>query len=276
MAHDLNGNGVDVLVPQLGLRDANLLRPYSLRRPATWLLPGARNLTGRISHLRQGHPVALLSEENLLGPPGNVIRGNFYKNSLLLKILGDLARRTPTTLYLSVRSPATFLPSIYAESLRHEAAPAGGFDNVIRWVSRRAPRWSGLVSDLKAAAPSARLVIWRYEDFRNNDAAILSELCGIKVALPAEPADTLRTQSGSANAVRLAERLGPEMEADERRRRVHEIYTDPGSAGPPFRPFPPDLIKSLELSYELDLHEIRRISPGSLMEFGGPRATYAA
>lgn len=64
---------------------------------------------------------------------------------------------------LAIRNPATFLPSCWSESLHHGAVePFGAF---IKGIAPERLRWSQLLERLHEAAPQARLVVWRYEDY---------------------------------------------------------------------------------------------------------------
>lgn len=270
MRGQLLAEGLDVLVPHQGLREKALTRLAARRRKHRLpFLARASDLTTLVEPLRQGPSRVILSEEGLLGWTQAVVTGQFYSGlGYAFAVLNRLATQSEVTLYLAIRSPDTFLPSIYAESLRHGPPPEGGFDAVRGWVRRDPPRWSRLVADIRRWAPKARLVIWRHEDFRDHEAEILSQLCGRPVTPPATPPETAYTRSGSARAVAMAEQVDPSLRGAERQAAVNAIFADPTFDGPAFRPFDTEETATLKRLYAADIHEIERMAPGSLLSFG--------
>ena len=92
----------------------------------------------------------------------------------IVPLLATLGRRAEVTLFLSIRSFDTQLPSAYVQELRYMPPIAGGFDNIRRRVLARPPSWFELVRRIRAAAPGMPLRVWRQEDYRDNTAAILA------------------------------------------------------------------------------------------------------
>jgi hypothetical protein len=265
----LLADGFDVLVPHQGLREQALTRLAARRRKHRFpFLARATELTRLVEPLRQGPPRIILSEEGLLGWTQDVIAGRFYSGlGYAFAVLDRLAAQSEVTLFLAIRSPDTFLPSIYAEALRHGPPPEDGFDAVRAWVRRDPPRWTRLIAEIRRWAPKARLVIWRYEDFRAHEADILSRLCGRPVIPPAVAPETAHTRSGSARAVAMAERIAPSLRGPERQAAVNAIFADPAFDGPAFRPFDAEETAVLKRLYAADTAEIDRIAPGSLLRF---------
>lgn len=269
MRSELLTEGLDVLVPHQGLREQSLTRFAARRRKHRFTaLARGSELTRLLTPLRQGPSRLLMSEEALLGWTQDVVSGRFYQGlDYAFTVLGRLAAQSEMTLYLSIRSPETFLPSIYVESLRHGPLAAGGFEPIRAWVRRDPPRWSGLVATIRRAAPKARLVIWRYEDFQSQQADILSRLCGRPVMPPAVSPETSHTKSGSASAVAVAEALEPTLRGTPRYAAVKAIFADPALQGPAFQPFDAEERAELRSLYEADLDTIEQITPGSLLRY---------
>ena len=65
-------------------------------------------------------PVLLLSDENILGSPGDIVGGTLYPyaENRLRRFCDQFASRR-IRLFLTLREPAAFLASMYCEYLRH-------------------------------------------------------------------------------------------------------------------------------------------------------------
>lgn len=242
--------------------------PYWRLREATWTVPFARSrhLTDRLPLPPSGARSVVLSEENLLGPLWQVIRGEYYPLSRFnLAVIDRLARQVPVTLFLSLRAPDTFFPSAYAEQLHHGPAPDGGFRDLGARLLARPPSWAQLVARIRKDAPAADLRIWRYEDYRMLSARIFKLLTGQDSGPLDDLAALAIRKGGSAVAVAEAEQLDPSLSRPERLQRVSEIYADPALGGPAFRPFTPEQSAILQDRYARDLQLIEKMVPGALL-----------
>ena len=272
MREMLSSHGLDLMVPHRHLREKrlNTLEGEHFRRRSILRRDCAELFRDTVEDLRCGHERVLLSEENLLGTLAPIIRGTGYEqHTFICKLLGQLSEQSKVTLFLSIRSPVTYLPSAYSQNLRFQAPPAGGFDSVKRnWCGSRPFSWAKLVRVLRRFAPSVGLVIWRYEDYRAHQGKILSVLCQLPMpsTLDHLPAPQ-RTISGSASAVALAELLDRKISGEERFTRVSEIYADPALAGSSFQPFSRSEIESINNDYAKDIREIDKLAPNALMKF---------
>lgn len=256
---------LDYLFPRSGLER---VIPYWKLREARWTRPlaQARHLTDRLPPPPPGVRRAVLSEENLLGPLWQLIRGEYYPLSRFnMSVIGRLARQVPVTLFLSLRSPDTFFPSAYAEQLHHGPAPVGGFAGLGQRLLTRPPSWARLVRQIRKDAPAATLQIWRYEDYRVLSDRVFKLLTGHdKGPVPDLGASAVR-KGGSAAAVAKAELLGPAIPLRERQQRVSDLYADPTLDGPAFRPFAPEQAALLQHSYAEDVRQIETLLPGALL-----------
>jgi hypothetical protein len=221
-----------------------------------------------IEPLRLGPEVVVLSEENILGRPDQVFEEPFYPQvGQTVGRLASLAARAELELFLSIRSYDTFLPSAYAEHLKHTAPPPGGFEGMRERLVERPPSWYDLVRRIRAAAPMARLRIWRQEDYRANDAAIMAEVCGCPLPPLPEISDPTWTRSPSAAAIATAEALPADLPYGERRARVHDIFAASEPEGDRFRPFSRGERARLRAAYDDDLERIARDYPDAMMAF---------
>ncbi len=109
----------------------------------------------------------VLSEENLIGGCSRVItrRGFYPKSGQLLAALARALPREPYEVMLALRSYAAFYASAYGEWLR-KGERYRPFDQALKQkFFNEAGGWPGLVADIRAAFPAARLVIRGYNDW---------------------------------------------------------------------------------------------------------------
>jgi hypothetical protein len=193
-----------------------------------------------IDGLRQGPDHVILSEENLLGrledcfalPPYG---GLGWRLAALAGMLGE----TETRVFLTIRRMDEFLPSAYAQALRHNPQKQR-FTEIRARLLTRPPRWTEIVARIESALPRARVEIWLYEDYRAHAAEFVQRLTGVDPGSLPEIEVPRSTATPSAAAI-------ASMEALDRRRLAGPRWTqmaqaicarDPASAKTdPFRPF---------------------------------------
>lgn len=123
------------------------------------------------------HDAVLLSDENLLGSLYRFSAGRgLYPSSQanLRSFVAILGEDVEVILYLSVRSYAAWLQSAYLQMLKRKRLVA--FADFVKTVHLSALSWVGLVERLARAVPRARIVIWSYELFANDNAGVVSFL----------------------------------------------------------------------------------------------------
>ena len=231
--------------------------------------PMVRRVVARhLDPLRAGPATLVLSEEKLIGGSQQIFAEPIYpRMQRIIALLATLGRRAEVTLFLSIRSFDTQLPSAYVQELRYMPPIAGGFDNVKRRVLKRPPSWFELVRRIRAAAPGVPLRVWRQEDYRQNTAAILAALTGIGELGPLpEVDDPSWTKSPSLEAIRAVEAL-PAMPEAERREQARAIFRDDDGEGARFRPFDPEERALLQARYAADLERIAALDPRILLRF---------
>jgi hypothetical protein len=269
----LAARGVD-FIPNPLVREHGLARRLWERRPIARLpFVGPAHMRDAIEAtvepLRRGPGVVVLSEENILGRPEHIFAEPFYPQAgQTLGRLASLAGRADLVLFLSVRGYDSFLPSAYAERLKHSPPPAGGFEGMRARLVARPPSWHDLVQRIRAAAPTARLRIWRQEDYRANDAAIMETVCGCPLPPLPEISDPTWTRSPSASAIAAAERVPADLGYEERLARIRDLYAGSEPDGDRFRPVSAGERQRLRDAYAADLERIARDLPDAIMTFG--------
>ncbi|MDM8165508.1 hypothetical protein [Roseovarius sp.] len=111
---------------------------------------------------------------------------------------------------LAIRSPATFLPSCWSESLHH--GPYEPFRRFIKGVDPLAFSWSALADRLHDAAPHARIIAWRYEDYPQVFPHLTARLLGPDAGPQVSPVDRIMRPGLSAKA---AQWLGQQQTPDK-------------------------------------------------------------
>ena len=159
-----------------------------------------------------------LSEENILGEAQDSYYGGLYpKAGIGLSVLRDILPPRPIEFWLSVRSYAPYLASMYAESLRHGAfIPLHQY----RENNRQSPgSWVTLVDVIREHFPEAKVVVWRYEDFARLEPQILERLSGVPFARMHRLSQRIVLPSASSEAIERMIAAAPDLSRQER------IYT---------------------------------------------------
>ncbi|QHQ34154.1 hypothetical protein [Algicella marina] len=131
----------------------------------------------------------LLSDENLIGVPREMVNWRRLYPTLtermevLQPMLGDAVPR----IYLCIRNPVTYAPSIFCEAL--VARNAAEFD--LRsyrkdWLKHQ-PRWSNVIGKLRHTFPNAEIRVWDFADFRALESRILHEMADVPNGETFEP-----------------------------------------------------------------------------------------
>ena len=272
MRPELVAQGVD-FIPNLLLRQGGIA--VALGRKRLWKrVPPLRGpmvrrvLAEHLDPLRAGPTRMVFSEEKLIGGSQHVFSEPIYPQvQRVTALLATLAPRSRVTLYLSIRSFDTQLPSAYVQELKVMPVPGGGFEAIRRRVLARPPSWFDMVRRIRAAAPGVPLKVWRQEDYRDHAPAILAGLCGLE-ALGPLPAieDPAWTRSPDLAAIQAAEALPATMPEPERRARVREIFKQAGD-GARFQPWSAEEKAQLRAAYAADIERIAGLGPDVLMRF---------
>lgn len=113
---------------------------------------------------------------------------------------------------LAIRSPATFLPSCWSESLHH--GPYEPFRRFIKNIDPLALSWAALADRLHEASPQARMIVWRYEDYPALFPQLAARLLGPDAAAQVTPVDRVMRPGLSAEAADwLARETAPDKDA---------------------------------------------------------------
>ncbi len=217
--------------------------------------------------VQSGASRMVLSDENLIGGCNKVTdRGEFYpKARRRLAALARALPQEPCEVMLALRSYAGFYTSAYGEWLR-----IGGrfrpFDQSLKQqFITEAGGWPGLVADIRAAFPAARLTVWDFDDWSDLEPIVLARMVGPAAQSLSPLTERLRAGLSARAVAVLAEAAatGTPPDADTVSRL---IATYPkGRDHPAFDPWTAAEHSLLAARYAADLAQIRGAYPGALI-----------
>lgn len=120
----------------------------------------------------------LVFDENILSPIDKVLHPEglyMYAHERLRKLTGYLDFEAPH-IVVGIRNFATFLPSLYIETLKH--TPYQDFRRFLKTPLERMA-WHPLVMRLRKSYPQSQISIYCYEDIRGSERKLLSKITGI-------------------------------------------------------------------------------------------------
>ena len=118
----------------------------------------------------------ILSHSHIFGAERACLRnGELYALAPeRMQLLTPLFRHDQITLFMAIRNPALFLPTIY------NAYPQTDMDSFLRGFNPLSIRWSDTLQSIREAAPRANLVVWCFEDMPLVWARIIREMAGLE------------------------------------------------------------------------------------------------
>jgi len=273
---DLTAAGVDYIgYPQLRPALARATAPgrFGWRRRVRALTRSRfeTRVLAEIDRCRTGRPAVLISDENLLGLPHDLLSARPYPNLWRIGFVRALPAGARVTLFLGIRSFARILPSAYAEALRTAPLTSAMLESLAADLRAHPPSWLELIGRLKAAYPGCGLRLWRHEDYVEDAAPVVSALVGRDIGpLTAVPVPSVTASPGGAAVMQvqaMAETASHGHPPADWERRVGVVFDGPrrpaeGSGARPFQPFDGALVSLLEERYAQDLAEIDRDMPG--------------
>ena len=220
----------------------------------------------------------IISDENMAGHCGQCVKGGmlYGRRKAILTVLAGQFSLPVKEIHLSVRNYADFFAAAYVEFLR--SVRGNNFidvDNMKVSVLARMPSWNNLLSAVARRFEGSKIYVWKYEDFRQLEPVVMSNLCGagFNVSLLKQPRNANRRPTASARAVGnildLIQRHGLD-EAMKKRVEIQKAY--PKSAGyPAFDPWTQEERAHLDQTYLDDIRKILEhpdlnvLKPGSTL-----------
>ena len=155
---------------------------------------------------KEGAKRIIISDENIAGHCGHCIkRGLLYRwHRKILEVFSSQFPWPVRELHLSVRNYADFFSAAYVEYLRSVSSTAFLDEPKMRLqIMNNMPNWYDVLKSMMEFFPEAKLIVWKYEDFRKMEQDVLANLCGsdVDVSRLKSPSDKNKRPTASGRAV---------------------------------------------------------------------------
>lgn len=134
----------------------------------------------RIAKAGHGQARIIVPDENIIGAPRNVFeKGIFYPaGARRLRRLLRYLTGYQVELFLTIRDPATFIPSCYCETVRNRGYI--DFDQYMGNCNMEDVIWSNFIERLLSIVPQkTTLSVWCYEDYLHKADDIIKIIAGL-------------------------------------------------------------------------------------------------
>jgi hypothetical protein len=211
----------------------------------------------------------LLSEENIMGVPGDLVReGHYYvwAKSRLKRTCKLLDTDAPE-IFLSLREYAGFTVSMYSEYIRHRQFMR--FSEYLDIYEKSGFSWIRVVEEVFDAVPGAKVTVWDFGKFRSIEANVFEAMLGFDPGLLQSPEGPVR-ESFSDVAVRAFEALSGALAHSEMKKLINPIARNlpKGADYPAFDPHLPETKERMRAQFNEDLATIAQRFP-SVRFIGG-------
>lgn len=199
----------------------------------------------------------LLSEENIMGVPGDLVReGQYYvwARSRLSRVRELLEADRPE-IFLALRDYSAFTVSMYSEYIRHRAFLK--FEEYLEIYEATAFSWVRVIDDIFQAIPDARLSVWDFGHFRTLEKGVFQAMLGFDPDILENPVGPVR-ESFSEVAVRAFEALSGALTHAEMKKLINPIARNlpKGADFPAYDPHKPETKAHMKAQYAEDLATI--------------------
>jgi hypothetical protein len=199
----------------------------------------------------------LISEENIMGLPGDLPREHKYYIRLRQRLArtAELLHTATPEIFLSLREYAGFSVSMYSEYIRHQKFLPFSEYKAIFDASNFS--WLSVIEEIYSAVPGAKLTLWDFADFRRIEKDVFQTMLGFDPDIFQNPEGPVR-ESFSEVAVRAFEALSGALKHEEMKKLIYPIsrHLPKGKQYPAFDPMDPDVKAGLKARYKTDLDAI--------------------
>lgn len=117
----------------------------------------------------------IISDENIIGGVDSFCNELLYKDAYSrVKLLKSIFKNHRLTVYITVRNPATYFPSMYCEYLRHHQFTK--YKNFVEKQRIGQFKWSKTLYKLLNLSTGIDFKILKFEDFKYNKEYLLSKI----------------------------------------------------------------------------------------------------
>jgi hypothetical protein len=204
----------------------------------------------------------LVSEENILGVPGELVRDGRYYGRARRRLgrTAELLQTDNPEIYLGLRDYASFAVSMYCEYIRHQKFLT--FADYWKIVVASGFSWMTVIEDIHAAVPGARIVLWDFADFRRIEEQIFAAMLDFDPGLLVNPERSAR-ESFSATAIRSFEALSGALDHQDLKKIMGPVARNfpKGNLYPAFDPLDAAIKAELKTRFSADMEMIAERYP---------------
>jgi len=225
--------------------------------------PDRAALARFVGKVRQ--PVLLLSDENILGAPGDILGGALYPwaENRVRRFCDQFADRR-IRLFLTLREPAAFLASMYCEYLRHN--PYLPFADYARGLDLDRFSYAQVFDWLGALPRHVAVTVTPFETARGGGVRMITErllqaACGPGHGIdPGRFPETRSRASYSVEELDLAEEIARRADGKTAQIFLNTLDSrDRRFGATRFEPLPPNTAAALAARYDQDLAAFARL-----------------
>ena len=208
---------------------------------------------------RARQPVLLMSDENILGAPGDILGGALYPwaENRIRRFCDQFAGRR-IRLFLTLREPAAFLASMYCEYLRHN--PWLGFADYARGLDLERFSYAAVFDWLGALPRHVAVTVTPFEAARGGGVRVITERLLAAACGPSHGIDPGRFPEARSRSSYSVEELDLAAEvagrADPKTAQIFLNMLDARDrrfGATRFEPLPPERAAALAARYDRDL-----------------------
>jgi len=208
---------------------------------------------------RARQPVLLMSDENILGAPGDILGGALYPwaENRIRRFCDQFAGRR-IRLFLTLREPAAFLASMYCEYLRHN--PYLGFADYARGFDLERFSYAAVFDWLGALPRHVAVTVTPFEAARGGGVRVITERLLAAACGPSHGIDPGRFPEARSRSSYSVEELDLAAEvagrADPKTAQIFLNMLDARDrrfGATRFEPLPPERAAALAARYDRDL-----------------------
>jgi hypothetical protein len=199
----------------------------------------------------------ILSEENIPGVPGDLVRGgNYYLNAHeRVKLVCRLLDLEKPEIFMALREYSGFIVSMYCEYIRHQKfLPFADYFEIYR---KSGFRWPQTIAEISAAVPQSEIKLWDFTKFRTQEPRIFDALLGQDASFLHAPEGPVR-ESFSETAIQVIGTLSGMIRHHELKQLINPIARalPKGDDHKAFNPLAADVVEELKALYAEDLKTI--------------------
>jgi hypothetical protein len=233
--------------------------------------PVTKSIADAVAPLLKSHSRIIVADENLIGSCQELYHNKqpYPRAQQLLSVLAEgLTAGRVSEVYLAVRSYDTFLASAYCEAIRNTREFIT-FEEYTRHLAPEELSWSSLVRSVTDVFPQSRVFVWRFEDYRRLEPAIVNSIAGASVhgrfssgaGAIVYPSPSQKTISALAALKDVLSR----KELSTLRPRLEKMFPK-SDTNPAFNPWQPAASLYWKEKYRRDMAELSSISNVTLLE----------